>query len=60
MRILHPFDDEWQPYWVDTVTVGDGETVHTVFLADNPGKWMIHCHMIEHQESGMATWFEVL
>jgi FtsP/CotA-like multicopper oxidase with cupredoxin domain len=59
MRILHPFDDEWQPYWVDTVTVADGETVHTAFIADNPGKWMIHCHMVEHQESGMATWFEV-
>jgi FtsP/CotA-like multicopper oxidase with cupredoxin domain len=59
MRVLHPYDDEWQPYWVDTVTVGDGETVHTAFIADNPGKWMIHCHMVEHQESGMATWFEV-
>lgn len=59
MRILHPYDDEWQPYWVDTVTVGDGETVHTAFIADNPGKWMIHCHMVEHQESGMAAWFEV-
>jgi FtsP/CotA-like multicopper oxidase with cupredoxin domain len=59
MRILHPFDDDWQPYWVDTVTVPDGETVHTAFIADNRGKWMLHCHMIEHQDSGMATWFEV-
>lgn len=30
------------------------------FIADNPGKWLIHCHMIEHQASGMVTWFEVV
>ena len=59
MRILHPFDDGWQPYWVDSVVVKDGETVHVAFVADNPGKWMLHCQMIEHQESGMAAWFEV-
>ena len=29
------------------------------FVADNPGKWMIHCHMIEHMAAGMAAWFEV-
>ena len=59
MRILHPFDDGWQPYWVDSVLVKDGETVHVAFLADNPGKWMLHCHMLEHQEAGMSAWFEV-
>ncbi len=29
------------------------------FVADNPGKWMIHCHMLDHQAAGMMTWFEV-
>ena len=59
MRILHPFDDGWQPYWVDSVVVKESETVHVAFLADNPGKWMLHCHMIEHQDAGMSGWFEV-
>jgi FtsP/CotA-like multicopper oxidase with cupredoxin domain len=45
--------------WRDTLLMDAGET-RTVYLsADNPGKWMLHCHMLEHQAGGMATWFEV-
>ena len=29
-------------------------------VADNPGKWLTHCHVIELQADGMATWFEVV
>lgn len=43
----------------DTVLLQAGELSEIAFLADNPGRWMIHCHMLEHQASGMATWFEV-
>ncbi|QEN86758.1 multicopper oxidase family protein [Labrys sp. KNU-23] len=60
MRILHPFDDEWQPYWVDTVAVGPGETVHTVFLADNPGKWLLHSRACGPVREDLVTWFEVI
>ena len=46
--------------WRDTVLVEAGEAQRSVlFQADNPGRWMLHCHMLEHQASGMATWFEV-
>lgn len=51
--------DGWKPYWLDTVFVNSDRTEQIAFVADNPGKWMIHCHMLEHQETGMATWFEV-
>ncbi|KAH8676191.1 multicopper oxidase-domain-containing protein [Xylariales sp. PMI_506] len=27
------------------------------FVADNPGVWILHCHMIWHSESGMAMQF---
>lgn len=27
---------------------------------DNPGKWLLHCHMLGHQASGMKTWIEVV
>jgi len=27
---------------------------------DNPGKWLLHCHMLSHQASGMKTWVEVV
>ncbi|WP_299649119.1 multicopper oxidase family protein [uncultured Tateyamaria sp.] len=43
----------------DTVLVGADETVEIAFVADNPGVWMIHCHMLSHQKSGMMGWFEV-
>jgi len=46
--------------WRDTVLVDRAEAVKIRFLADNPGKWMIHCHMLEHQAGGMSTWFEVV
>ncbi len=45
--------------WKDTVLVAPQERVVIAFVADNPGKWMLHCHMLEHQAAGMATWFEV-
>jgi len=33
------------------------EPVRIAFTADNPAKWMIHCHIVEHQEIGMMGWF---
>ncbi|WP_349360418.1 multicopper oxidase family protein [Stappia sp.] len=45
--------------WRDTVLTDPGERVEIAFVADNPGKWMIHCHMLEHQAAGMMAWFEV-
>ena len=44
----------------DTILVGPEETAEIAFVADNPGKWMIHCHMLEHQEAGMMAFFEVM
>jgi FtsP/CotA-like multicopper oxidase with cupredoxin domain len=58
-RLLDRLDDGWKPFWLDTVMVEPRQTARIAFLADNPGKWMIHCHMLEHQETGMAAWFEV-
>lgn len=58
-RLLDGLDDGWKPYWLDTVLVAPDQTARIAFVADNPGKWMIHCHMLEHQETGMAAWFEV-
>ncbi len=45
--------------WLDTVMIGPGEVLQAAFVADNPGDWMIHCHMLEHSVSGMDTWFRV-
>jgi FtsP/CotA-like multicopper oxidase with cupredoxin domain len=39
--------------WRDTVLVPPRETVEIAFVADNPGDWMFHCHVTDHQETGM-------
>jgi len=58
-RLLDRLDDGWKPYWLDTVMVEPRQGARIAFVADNPGKWLIHCHMIEHMETGMTAWFEV-
>ncbi|MCP4390056.1 MAG: multicopper oxidase domain-containing protein [Gammaproteobacteria bacterium] len=45
--------------WRDTTLFRRGEKGAMRFVADNPGKWLIHCHMVEHMAAGMLTWFEV-
>jgi FtsP/CotA-like multicopper oxidase with cupredoxin domain len=44
----------------DTVLLLPNETVEVAFVADNPGDWMFHCHVIEHQETGMMGYLRVL
>lgn len=39
--------------WRDTVLMDPDEQVDIAFVADNPGDWMFHCHVLEHQEGGM-------
>jgi FtsP/CotA-like multicopper oxidase with cupredoxin domain len=58
-RVLHALDDGWEPYFMDTVLVGDNRTVRIAFNADNPGKWLIRSTILEHMESGVLSWFEV-
>ena len=46
--------------WKDTVLVRAGEVVNILFDVSSPGRWMAHCHIAEHIESGMMFSFEVL
>jgi len=46
--------------WRDTFLVGPNGTTQIAFVADNPGKWLFHCHMLEHAAAGMTTWFDVV
>jgi FtsP/CotA-like multicopper oxidase with cupredoxin domain len=41
--------------WRDTVLMPPREAVEIAFVADNPGDWMFHCHVTDHQESGMMS-----
>jgi FtsP/CotA-like multicopper oxidase with cupredoxin domain len=42
------------PVHVDSVLLGPHETVDVAFLADNPGIWMLHCHVLVHASMGMS------
>jgi FtsP/CotA-like multicopper oxidase with cupredoxin domain len=43
----------------DTVLVRPDQTLEIALVADNPGSWMFHCHILEHQDSGMMAVVEV-
>jgi FtsP/CotA-like multicopper oxidase with cupredoxin domain len=45
--------------WKDTVLVRAGETVDILLDVTNPGRWMAHCHIAEHIETGMMFSFDV-
>ena len=42
-----------QPPMRDTVLLMPDERQEIAFVADNPGQWMLHCHVLEHQETAM-------
>jgi FtsP/CotA-like multicopper oxidase with cupredoxin domain len=41
--------------WRDTVLLAPRERVEIAFVADNPGDWMLHCHVLDHQHGGMTA-----
>jgi FtsP/CotA-like multicopper oxidase with cupredoxin domain len=45
--------------WKDTVLVRSGQTVDILLCVTNPGLWMAHCHIAEHNQSGMMFSFPV-
>lgn len=47
------------PLWTDTALLRAQETMEVVLVADNPGDWAFHCHVIEHQKTGLAGFLRV-
>ena len=45
--------------WADTVIIAPKQTTEIAFSADNPGDWMLHCHVADHQVSGMMTMLRI-
>lgn len=45
--------------WQDTVLMAPKDTIECAFVADNPGDWMLHCHVTDHQMAGLMTVFRV-
>lgn len=45
--------------WRDTELLEPGERATVAFAATEPGDWMFHCHVLEHQETGMMGIFRI-
>ncbi len=41
--------------WKDTLPVPSGGYVDIAFEMTNPGDWLFHCHIIDHEDGGMMT-----
>jgi FtsP/CotA-like multicopper oxidase with cupredoxin domain len=41
--------------WRDTAIVDPNGVVEIGFVADNPGDWMFHCHILQHQQGGLMA-----
>ncbi len=58
-KVLNDLGDKLSGAWRDTLLMEPGDARRIAFVADNPGKWLLHCHMVEHTAAGMITWLEV-
>lgn len=47
-------------HYADTVLLTPNDRITIAFVADRPGDWMVHCHLIEHQETGMMGYVKVV
>lgn len=49
------------PYrqWQDTMLLAPRDSIECAFVADTPGDWMLHCHVTDHQMTGLMTVFRV-
>lgn len=45
--------------WKDTVLVMPGESVRVITKFERPGKFVFHCHNLEHEDDGMMLNFQV-
>ena len=48
------------PYFTDTYLLGKNERAQVALVADNPGVWMFHCHVVDHMETGLMAAIEVV
>ncbi|MBX4890985.1 multicopper oxidase family protein [Rhizobium bangladeshense] len=50
---------EVMPLVSDSYLVQPDEKVQLALVADNLGDWVLHCHIIEHQKTGMTSYVRV-
>jgi FtsP/CotA-like multicopper oxidase with cupredoxin domain len=41
--------------WLDTALLDPRERIEIAFVADNPGDWLFHCHVLDHAAGGLTA-----
>ncbi|QPC44352.1 multicopper oxidase family protein [Kaustia mangrovi] len=58
-RLLRSDKRKIPPLVTDTALLRSQETMEVALVADNPGNWVFHCHVIEHQKTGLTGYLRV-
>lgn len=58
-KVLNSDTRDLMQVFSDTTLLRSHEVIEVAVVADNPGEWMFHCHVIEHQKTGLAGYFRV-
>jgi FtsP/CotA-like multicopper oxidase with cupredoxin domain len=58
-RILSSNKRTMLPPPTDTILLLPDEQAELGLVADNVGDWLLHCHIIEHQKTGMSGYFRI-
>ena len=53
---VHPSDSHRE----DVLQLFPGQAEAVEMIADNPGTWLLHCHVLDHIQAGMVTTYTVL
>ena len=60
MKILSSSDNPADAgLWVDSPLLMPRASMRLAFVADNPGDWLFHCHILEHHAAGLGTLLRV-
>jgi FtsP/CotA-like multicopper oxidase with cupredoxin domain len=61
-HVFHLHGHRWRsaagPY-VDAVLLGPATSTVVDYVEDNPGRWLYHCHVVDHMMGGMVGWYTV-
>ena len=51
----------WERGWKDTVSLDNGEEVKLIMKFDGyRGRYLMHCHNLEHEDHSMMARFDVI
>jgi hypothetical protein len=50
---------EYQKRYTDVVELLPASMATVDMIADNPGTWMFHCHVLDHMEAGMMATYTI-